>query len=180
MNVNMMKNQVTANTQMKIQDNFLPQEQYEHIRNTMMDVDFPWFYNSSIIDGIDYDNDISDRGQLIHCFYKENEKYEASTHFPLIVPLMDKLGIHTIYRIKANLRLRTDAIEKSGWHVDGFAPCTTSIYYINSNDGVTEFEDGSLVDSVANRMVSFNGRTKHRGSTHTNTKTRVLINLNYQ
>ena len=170
----MMKNQ------MKIQDNFLPQEQYETIRDTMMAADFPWFYNSSVLDGIDHDNDISDRGQLVHCFYKENEEYEASTHFPLLVPLMDKLGINTIFRIKANLRLRTDTIEKSGWHVDGFAPCTTSIYYINSNDGVTEFEDGSLVDSVANRMISFNGRTKHRGSTHTNTKTRVLINLNYQ
>ena len=45
---------------------------------------------------------------------------------------------------------------------------------------MTEFEDGSLVDTVANRMVSFNGKTQHRGSTHTNTKTRVLINFNYQ
>ena len=175
-----MKNQVTANIQMKIQDNFLPQEQYETIRDTMMAADFPWFYNSSVIDGVDNDNDISDRGQLVHCFYKENEEYAASTHFPLLVPLMDMLGINTIFRIKANLQLRTESIEKTGWHDDGYVPCTTSIYYINSNDGMTEFEDGSLVDSVANRMVSFNGRTQHRGSTHTNTKTRVLINFNYQ
>ena len=180
MNVNMMKNQVTANIQMKIQDNFLPQEQYETIRDTMMAADFHWFYNSSVIDGVDNDNDISDRGQLVHCFYKENEEYAASTHFPLLVPLMDMLGINTIFRIKANLQLRTESIEKTGWHDDGYVPCTTSIYYINSNDGMTEFEDGSLVDSVANRMVSFNGRTQHRGSTHTNTKTRVLINFNYQ
>ena len=170
----MMKNQ------MKIQDNFLPQEQYETIRDTMMATDFPWFYNSSVIDGVDNDNDISDRGQLVHCFYKENEEYAASTHFPLLVPLMDMLGINTIFRIKANLQLRTESIEKTGWHDDGYVPCTTSIYYINSNDGMTEFEDGSLVDSVANRMVSFNGKTQHRGSTHTNTKTRVLINFNYQ
>ena len=170
----MMKNQ------MKIQDNFLPQEQYETIRDTMMATDFPWFYNSSVIDGVDNDNDISDRGQLVHCFYKENEEYAASTHFPLLVPLMDMLGINTIFRIKANLQLRTESIEKTGWHDDGYVPCTTSIYYINSNDGMTEFEDGSLVDSVANRMVSFNGRTQHRGITHTNTKKRVLINFNYQ
>ena len=170
----MMKNQ------MKIQDNFLPQEQYETIRDTMMAADFPWFYNSSVLYGTDHDNDISDRGQLMHCFYTENEKHEVSHHFPLLTSLLDKLKVNTIFRIKANLQLRTESIEKTGWHVDGYAPCTTSIYYINSNDGVTELEDGTLIDSVANRMVSFNGRTKHRGSTHTNTKTRVLINLNYQ
>ena len=177
-----MKNQVAANIhQMKIQDNFLPQEQYEQIRETMMSTYFPWFYNSSIIYGIDHDNDISDRGQMVHCFFRVNEEKqkEVSTHFELIVPLLNKLEVDKIFRVKANLRLRTDISEKSGWHVDGFAPCTTSIYYINSNDGVTEFEDGSLVDTVANRMVSFNGKMKHRGCTQTNTKTRVLINLNY-
>ena len=50
----MMKNQ------MKIQDNFLPQEQYETIKDTMMAADFPWFYNSSVLYGTDHDNDISD------------------------------------------------------------------------------------------------------------------------
>ena len=100
--------------------------------------------------------------------------------FNIIKPLLDKLKVNEIYRVKANLQLRTESIEKTGWQDDGFGNCTTSIYYINSNDGMTEFEDGSLVDSVANRMISFNGKTKHRGSTHTNTKTRVLINFNYQ
>ena len=164
---------------MKIQDNFLPQEQHEHIRKTMMGADFPWFYNSSVIHGIDEDNDISDRGQFTHAFLVKNDKL-ISHQFDLIKPLLDNLKGSEIFRIKSNLQLRTESIEKTGWHDDGFGDCTTSIYYINSNDGVTEFEDGSLVDSVANRMVSFNGRTKHRGSTHTNTKTRVLINLNYQ
>ncbi len=179
MNVSMMMNQVTANIQMKIQDNFLPQEEYETIRDTMMATDFPWFYNSSVLYGKDHDNDMSDRGQLIHCFLIADDKL-VSQQFNIVKPLLDKLKVNEIYRVKANLQLRTESIEKTGWHDDGFGNCTTYIYYINSNDGTTEFEDGSLVDTVANRMVSFNGKMKHRGSTHTNTKTRVLINFNYQ
>ena len=169
---------------MKIQDNFLPQEQYEHIRKTIMAADFPWFYNSSVLYGIDLNDDISDRGQFTHAFLAPDDEVALqkvlSYHFDLIKPLLDNLKFSEIFKIKSNLQLRTESIEKTGWHDDGYGDCTTSIYYINSNDGVTEFEDGSLVDSVANRMVSFNGRMKHRGSTHTNTKTRVLINLNYQ
>ena len=59
---------------MKIQDDFLPQEQYEHIRKTMMGSYFPWFYNSSVLDGTDYDNDISDRGQFTHAFLAPDDE----------------------------------------------------------------------------------------------------------
>ena len=168
---------------MKIQDNFLPQEQHEHIRKNMMSAKFPWFYNSSVLHGIDRDDNISDRGQFTHAFLtsdKVTSRKKLSHQFDLIRPLLDNLKGSEIFRIKSNLQLRTESIEKTGWHDDGFGDCTTAIYYINSNDGVTEFEDGSLVHSVANRLVTFNGTMKHRGSTHTNTKTRVLINLNYQ
>ena len=168
---------------MKIQDDFLPQEQYEHIRKNMMSAEFPWFYNSSVLHGIDRDDDISDRGQFTHAFLvsdKVTSRKKLSHQFDLIKPLLDNLKGSEIFRIKSNLQLRTESIEKTGWHDDGFGDCTTAIYYINSNDGVTEFEDGSLIHSVANRIVTFNGRSKHRGSTHTNTKTRIVINLNYQ
>ena len=169
---------------MKIQDNFLPQEQYENIRKNILAADFPWFYNSSVLHGIDQDDDISDRGQFTHAFLVSDNKVSSrkvlSHQFDLIKPLLDNLKGSEIFRIKSNLQLRTESIEKTGWHDDGFGNCTTAIYYINSNNGVTEFEDGSSVNSVANRLVTFNGTMKHRGSTHTNTKTRVLINLNYQ
>ena len=53
------------------------------------------------------------------------------------------------------------------------------IFYLNTNNGYTEFEDGSKVESVANRFVSFTGDLIHRGVSQTDTKARVVINLNY-
>ena len=54
----------------------------------------------------------------------------------------------------------------------------TSVYYLNTNNGYTLFEDGK-VDSVENRMVTFNLNTKHSGTTATDTKRRVVLNFNY-
>ena len=56
---------------------------------------------------------------------------------------------------------------------------TTSVYYINTNNGYAEFENGEKVESVENRIVKFQSNLKHRGTTCTNEQTRVVINFNY-
>ena len=56
---------------------------------------------------------------------------------------------------------------------------TTSIFYVNTNNGYTKFEDGTKVESVANRMVIFPSNMKHIGTSCTDEKTRVVINFNY-
>ena len=56
---------------------------------------------------------------------------------------------------------------------------TTAIFYLNSNNGYTEFEDGTKVESVANRFVSFPSTLKHRGTSCTDENVRVVINFNY-
>ena len=55
----------------------------------------------------------------------------------------------------------------------------TSTYYINTNNGWTEFEDGGKVESVANRMLVFDSNLVHGGVSCTDEKTRILINFNY-
>ena len=92
----------------------------------------------------------------------------------------------SIWRIKVNLITKTSNIVENEFHVDmsgvseeRMQHWTTSIFYINSNDGYTEFEDGTKVESVKNRIISFPSNTKHRGTSCTNQKTRIAINFNY-
>ena len=61
------------------------------------------------------------------------------------------------------------------------ATATTAVYYINENDGGTQFEhDGKIIKSVANRMVIFNSNLKHRTVKHTNgVPFRYVLNINY-
>ena len=58
--------------------------------------------------------------------------------------------------IKANPVLRTESIQEHAMHNDNpLKEAYTAVYYINTNDGYTCFEDGERVGSVANRMVVF-------------------------
>ena len=82
-------------------------------------------------------------------------------------------------RVKANMNMRTPEIIEHGFHTDGTSSCTAAIYYVNTNDGYTAFEDGTKVESIANRLVVFNTQTKHTGTTCTNAKFRCVINFNY-
>ena len=64
-------------------------------------------------------------------------------------------------------------------HIEQSVECTTAIYYVNTNNGYTEFEDGSRVESIENRLVTFPSYMKHTGTTCTDQKRRIVINFNY-
>ena len=57
--------------------------------------------------------------------------------------------------------------------------CMTSILHINTNNGYTKFENGEVVKSVRNRLVTFPAHLKHTGSTCTDKQYRCVINVNY-
>ena len=85
-----------------------------------------------------------------------------------------------------NLNPRLPEPFYSDFHIDPYnltgnitALLTTSIFYIGTNNGYTEFKDGTIIESLANRLVTFPTNTKHRGVTQTDEQTRVLINFNY-
>ena len=84
-----------------------------------------------------------------------------------------------IFRIKINLTMRTEKLFNHVYHIDLPNKCTTAIFYVNSNNGKTIFKQGDEVDSVANRMVVFNSDLEHAATSHTDEKTRVVINFNY-
>ena len=57
--------------------------------------------------------------------------------------------------------------------------CGLRLWIWITNNGYTEFENGMKVESVENRWVSFPEDIKHRGTSCTDEKVRVVINFNY-
>jgi hypothetical protein len=156
---------------MKIIDNFLSEEEFLKIQNHLMGPYFEWHYNPFV----DYTNQLFDifdldNYQFIHKFI------ESDT---ILIPLLEKLSIKEVVRIKSNLSPRTEKIIERKFHID-VEDVQTSIFYINTNNGWTEFEDGTKIESIANRLVTFDSNIRHRGTTCTNSKVRVVINLNYK
>tara|TARA_B100000287_G_scaffold1654_1_gene1602 strand:+ start:81 stop:569 length:489 start_codon:yes stop_codon:yes gene_type:complete len=158
----------------KVIDNFLSEYQWKKIKEEMMALNplFPWYYN----DGICYEGD--GLFQFTHTFYNANDQ-SKSYFYPLLDACQNKLGVKKLRRIKANLNTRTVFHRKTGWHID-YSDITTSVYYINTNNGWTDIKGYGRVKSVANRMVIFDSNLEHCGNTCTDEKIRVMVNFNYE
>lgn len=162
-------------------DNFLPQEISDNIKDYMIGrgAKFPWYYNVSVTMPEDTEYSLHHH-QFTHNFYKDLKPW--SSELFLVEPLLDIIRPRALDRIKANLNPITSETIEYPWHVDydGKNPyARTAIYYVNTNNGVTKFEDGTEIESVQNRMLIFNQNIRHTGTTCTDTKVRCLINFNY-
>ena len=104
-----------------------------------------------------------------------------SNYYSVFIPVLQKLEAKKSFRIKANLLSRTFFHRKSAYHRDisQIGEHQTAIYYLNTNNGWTEFKKGGKVKSVANRIVIFDSDLEHRGVTCTDEQRRVVINFNY-
>jgi len=162
-----------------VEDNFLGQKEFDTLQTHMMGNNFTWNYNTCI----DYEGQ-QDKFQFNHVFYIFDRP--TNKYFELLKPLLEIINPISLLRIKANLLTRTPNIVENEFHVDlgllseeKVKQWTTSIFYINTNNGYTKFENGTKVESVANRLITFPANIKHKGTSCTNENTRVVINFNY-
>jgi len=150
---------------------------------------FPWYWEDDVayIPGDPnsrHDNDVIG-GQFCHLFTHANAYYSQSPFVPLLYPIYQLLHPAMILRIKANLQPKTPKIELTPWHHDIDIgnklkeDVTTCILYMNTNNGYTELEDGTKIESIENRFAMFSNTLQHRGTTCTDDKKRVVINFNF-
>lgn len=157
---------------MKIIDNFLPKEIYTQIYNRMI-YRFPWFYTDRVTD------DSEGQHFLFQHFFVDEESVCSDRFDDIILPLLGPLTYTKLLRVKANCYTRTEKTIEHNFHTDHTFKHTVGLYSINTNNGYTLFEDGTKVESVANRMCIFDGLLKHKSCTQTDEKLRLNINFNY-
>jgi len=161
----------------EVVDDFLSEEEHARIQHTLTSERFDWKYGRSAVGEDSYD-------QFVHMFYKANhlihEDPAASEYMPICHPILTKIDPVFIVRVKANATAARTEEEPYYFHTDfllndGLA----GVYYVNSNNGATVFEDGTEVESVANRFVCFTANTRHGVRRHTSGTFRLVINFNW-
>ena len=172
---------------MQIIDDFLSEEDFSKVQKLLMGSNFAWYYNNLV--AYEDNNDIVPKEynfQFTHAFYlpSDNDNYQSirSQDFDVLIPILRKLPIKALWRIKGNMIPRQDKHIVHGYHTDVPSKdfkSTTAVFYVNTNNGYTIFKDGTKVESVANRMITFDSQRSHSGSTCTDEKCRVAININY-
>ena len=166
----------------KVIDNFLDKEDFDSLVTLITDKEklgnavMPWYFNSSI--SIAYDNVVEDKlFYMFHVFYDDNEP--QSPLYKNLFPLLEKLEVICLIRIKANLYPNTETLHEHAMHADMPFSHSAAILSLNTCDGYTKLEDGTKIDSVANRVLLFDSSKKHCSTSTTNVPARFNININY-
>ena len=159
-------------------DNFLEEEKFVSLEQ-LIQSDFPWYFQPTMVTK----EEVSPGG-FDHTVY--HASVPISRFYSHFIPILEQLNVAILIRIRINLNPRLPEPFVFQFHKDtedlGKAITnlgTTSILYINTNNGYTELEDGTKIESVANRLATFPTNTKHRIVTQTDEQTRILINFNY-
>ncbi len=178
---------------MEIIDNFLSEEDYEKLNTAIVKSNFEWG-KSTILTGGRFQLHKIFNIQFVHKFIKVHTesindvlvdyKLEKSKHYNIIEPILEKINYSRIIRIKANLTVGMLDPKPSGYHIDvgegnNVRPGFTGIYYVNTCNGYTLFQNGTKVQSVANRMVIFDNQLKHSGVSCSDNRYRIVINFNW-
>jgi hypothetical protein len=92
-----------------------------------------------------------------------------------------KLGCNALIQSRANLSLKQCKNTRLFFHTDYSFKCFTSIFYMNTNNGGTILDENQKIkiDSVENTMLIFDSQTPHAQLTQSDTKRRIVLNINY-
>ena len=156
---------------LKVIDNFLQKNYFEVLKNEFTNAKFPWYLQKGKVH--------LDDGyfQFTHIFFDNNKT--NGTYFNILEPFLWNLDVKSLVRAKMNLTIKENIIKPFDFHSDVDFVCNTAVFYLNTNNGKTIFENKEEVESVENRIVIFPSNLKHTGTTHTDVPHRIVLNLNY-
>ena len=160
--------------------NVITKEEFDRITEKMLSDHFPWYYSEHVVEDKQKMTEEKEQLQFQHNFHGVSDVTTEHSNWELLYPIFNVLKANTFIRVKANNIPRTDKIVKHGFHADTrVALSYTAIYYVNTTDGYTEFKDGTKIPSVENSMVVFPSYMEHTGTTCTDKRSRININMNY-
>ena len=158
----------------KIDKNIYTDKEIFEIENFVLSNQFPWYH---VKEQTKNNNDGLFFG---HNFYWDHNFCSPYVNF--VNPLLNFIKPTAILGIRMNLTVNKNTPYLSDFHTDNFNKQfkhTTSVFYLNTNNGYTELEDGTKILSEKNKLASFPSYVKHRACSTTNKPCRIVINLNY-
>jgi hypothetical protein len=160
----------------KIMDNFLEDKVFKELKKLMFSREIPWYYTSKL--------NFNQSNKSLNCyfehwFYDQAEGIGSSKCFYIVKPILEKLKIKSLIRVKGNLYARTNKIETHSPHKDFPWKHKACLFSVNSCDGGTILSNGEKIKSVENRMLFFDSFKPHSSTSTTNVKARININFNY-
>lgn len=175
-------------------DNYLPEEVFKQIRYDVLDPNKPQHVHVNWnIAGILSNSTKPSNFQFTNTCYIDL-KYPNKTPgivdsrcFKYLLPLLKFINPYILLRVKTNVTTLQPAkdIKQRYFHLDVeddvLHKGMTAIYYLNTTDGPTVFEDPDIADvrCVENRIMVFPNHWRHSIQKHTDKMYRSVVNINW-
>lgn len=118
---------------------------------------------------------------LYHTSYLNN--MPLSRTFQECDVFLKTFEVYTLHSLYFKCFLQTDDIKEYDWEFlvddEHAKDMHTTLFFLNSNDGYSLFEQNHGVKSVANQTATFSSSFKFKDSTCTNRKARIVMYMNY-
>ena len=169
---------------MNITKNFLPLDSYNFLKKEFHSHTFPWYFN-------EYSVSPDTQFQFTHNFFDITDNHDGNVEdkkmsfqkregIPLLGPILRALNPERIIRIKLNLNTQTSSIIETGMHIDYEDDrFLSSVLFFNTCDGYIKIKNNDKIYSEDNKLVTFKSNLPHTGSTTSNEKRRIVLNLIY-
>ena len=165
-----------ATYNIKVIDNFLEKEEFDLIKDRIISNKFPVYYSPHV--SLKHEEEHPKHLNFFHYLYWKHTP--QSTVFSTVYDnLISKFDVKALIRCKVNCYPRTDEHIRHNFHTDVDYSHSAVIFSLNTCNGWTEFEDGTRVESVANRALIFDASKLHASVTCTDQKCRWNIIFNY-
>lgn len=166
---------------MIIIDDFLPTQHFEKVKSLFLgDSETSPYFHFGLTRIVEDYRGNSENNVQFSSDVKQDITPLAKTGFFKII------GLQNLIKFKANITFKGEKIEEHGMHCDlpdiediEHLNPKTAIYYLNTCDGYTSFENGKKINSVANRYIEFDAKLMHSGTNTTDKLFRAVVNLNY-
>ena len=159
----------------EIIDNALPKEEFEGIKNFMLNPNFSWNL-TPVITNEKENLPIHASFYFTHMFW---DGFVIEPESQMFAPLLNMMDCRAIMRIKANCTPSTEVCIHHDNHCDYAYPHRGALFYINTNNGCTILEDKDEIKPVENRLLLFDPSKPHRSTTCTDDKCRINVNFNF-
>ena len=163
----------------KVIDNFLSEDIFLKTISKISDLNFSWKYNNMVTG-----NEIKENmnGYFTYLVYTNQMKFVGNfindSLMRIFRPILNKMDIKRLIRVKLNLYPRTEQFRVNAPHVDFPFDNKGFLFYFNTCDSKTVLQD-TYIDCVENRGVYFDPTKPHSSSSCTNVKARFSLNVNY-
>lgn len=174
-----------ADHDIKIIDDYLDKDSFNDLQNAVLHGNLLWNLSNEVASIFENNQETCDEKynyQFAHTLF--DNALPPSPFAYIMNDFLNKLKPMLLIRAKLNINPGAENLVSHGLHIDILpeelaAVSSTCVFYLNTNNGYTIFDDGTKVESVENRIVIFPSNRYHSGTNCTDTKYRSVLNVNY-